>query len=78
MPIREFHCPDCSNDFEKIVKASQELSEVTCPSCGGNHLEKKLSTFSARANASANSAAAPMGCPGGMCSMPGMCGAGRN
>ncbi len=78
MPIREFHCTDCSQEFEKIVRASDDAKAVACPSCGGSHLERKLSTFSARAASTASAASAPMSCPGGMCSMPGVCGAGRN
>lgn len=79
MPIREFHCNDCAQEFEKILRASDDINAVACPSCGGTHLERKLSTFAARATTGASAPAqAPMSCPGGMCSMPGMCGAGRN
>lgn len=40
MPIYGFHCDDCSNEFETLVRASDT---VECPSCGGAHLTRMLS-----------------------------------
>lgn len=74
MPIREFHCTDCGHDFEKIVRASTDPSAIACPTCGGSHLDRKLSTFAPRMAAAA-AAPAPVMCPsGGVCPTPGMCG----
>ncbi|MCW5964046.1 MAG: zinc ribbon domain-containing protein [Bryobacterales bacterium] len=74
MPIREFHCTDCGQEFEKIVRATADPESIPCPTCGGHHLERKFSTFAPRMGA-AKSAPAPMACPsGGMCPTPGMCG----
>jgi len=33
MPIFEFHCDKCNQDFEKLVFSGDP--EVTCPACGG-------------------------------------------
>jgi putative FmdB family regulatory protein len=33
MPIFEFHCDKCNQDFEKLVFGSDP--EVECPTCGG-------------------------------------------
>ncbi len=77
MPIREFHCTGCGQEFEKIVRANVEPGTVPCPTCGSIHLEQKISTFSPRMGV-ARAASAPMACPsGGMCPTPGMC-ASRN
>lgn len=76
MPLYEYKCDGCGNQFEKLVRASSPA--VACPSCGGEKLEQQYSTFSAQMGpgpASARSCA-PMpsgGCGSGMCGMPGMC-----
>jgi len=43
MPIFEYRCLDCENQFEKIVLGSSE--EAECPSCHSVHAEKLLSAF---------------------------------
>ena len=43
MPIFEYRCLDCENEFERIVLRSSE--EAECPSCHGMHAEKLLSAF---------------------------------
>ena len=43
MPIFEYRCLDCENQFEKIVLRSSE--EAECPSCHSSHAEKLLSAF---------------------------------
>ena len=40
MPIYEYHCCSCENDFEKLVFGQEE---VTCPKCGGE-VKKVMST----------------------------------
>lgn len=52
MPIYEFSCKDCGNEFEALVRKA----EPKCPSCGKANLERKLSlpsvkSDSTRANA---------------------------
>ena len=74
MPIFEFKCGSCGNEFEKLVRSSSPASE--CPACHGANLHKKLSTFSAvskSAFGAVSSSAAldtlPAGCPS--CGDPG-------
>lgn len=43
MPIFEYTCLDCGQDFETIVFKSSEL--VCCPECKKENLEKKMSKF---------------------------------
>ena len=40
MPIYEYRCQACGNEFELLVLASTKLA---CPACQGEQLEKKLS-----------------------------------
>ena len=42
MPIFEYHCAACGNDFELLVLGSDVPA---CPRCESEDLEKKLSTF---------------------------------
>lgn len=41
MPIFEFHCTNCNQDFEKLVFASD--SKVECPQCGKTDVRKLMS-----------------------------------
>lgn len=73
MPIYEYKCDGCGNQFEKLVRASSPA--VACPGCGGAKLEQQYSTFAA-ASAKSAGPCAPMpsgGCGSGMCGMPGSC-----
>lgn len=45
MPIYEYTCEDCSNQFEKFVRSMASKVEVKCPSCGGTHVKKGWSVF---------------------------------
>lgn len=46
MPIYEYKCGSCGNDFEKIVRAGMQDSEISCPKCNKNESKRKLSRFS--------------------------------
>jgi putative FmdB family regulatory protein len=72
MPIFEYRCDACGEQFEKLVRRD---TEVECPKCTSHQLSQQLSTFSAHANGAPaqRQSAAPM-CPGGMCQSPGICG----
>jgi putative FmdB family regulatory protein len=72
MPIFEYRCETCENQFEKLVRRADE--QVACPSCGKEKLEIKYSTFAARANSSPAQQPMGGGCPAGMCQTPGLCG----
>ena len=73
MPIYEYKCESCETKFEKLVRASANPAELSCPSCGQQHLSQQYSTFAARANGMTAEPQAPS-CGGGMCRTPGMCG----
>ena len=76
MPIYEYECRDCRNEFEILVRGDEK---VKCPACGKGRLTKKLSVVAAPAVAKA--AACPAremgacgmtGCGGGGCGLGGM------
>ena len=45
MPIFEFCCNKCNEVFETLCFKSDDIDEVSCPSCGANDKEKVLSSF---------------------------------
>lgn len=65
MPIYEYSCKDCGNEFETLVRAS---SVPDCPKCQSADLEKKLSVFATPAHTV--SAAALAADPCGSCGHP--------
>jgi putative FmdB family regulatory protein len=69
MPLYEFDCAGCGAPFEKLVRSSQKVNEVVCPTCGSAHVTRRLSTFAVRGGASSGSAAVSTGAacaPGGL------------
>lgn len=59
MPLYEFHCRDCKEDFELLVR-STKWQGTPCPKCGSTKLQKQLSVFASsgvQAGPSASSAA---------------------
>lgn len=66
MPLFEFHCPRCGKDFDKLVRSAFAIDEVTCPECGSNEVQKKLSIFASRIAGGASSSVPASSCsPGG-------------
>jgi putative FmdB family regulatory protein len=47
MPIFEFVCKDCEQQFEDLIFGTK-LDGVVCPTCGSDRVRKKMSTFASR------------------------------
>ncbi len=47
MPIYEFVCPKCGEEFEELVLGSNK--SVICKKCGSPEVEKKMSAFAFKA-----------------------------
>ncbi|MBI4688027.1 MAG: zinc ribbon domain-containing protein [Nitrospirae bacterium] len=43
MPIFEYKCEKCGENFEKLVHSSS--AEVSCPKCASKDIKKKFSVF---------------------------------
>ncbi len=43
MPIYEYTCSACGEDFEELILGSRD--EVTCPNCNSGKIKKKMSVF---------------------------------
>ncbi len=50
MPLYEFDCDECHHPFDELVRNSEAIERVACPSCGSKHVTKKVSAFAARSN----------------------------
>jgi putative FmdB family regulatory protein len=77
MPIYEYQCSDCGNDFELLVKNADEA--VECLSCKSPNVKRKLSVFAAKVASPASTCASADACPGAGSSMcgSGCCGLNR-
>ncbi len=49
MPLFEYECKKCGENFEELVRAD---TRVKCPKCGAGKVERKLSTFACSSGAS--------------------------
>jgi putative FmdB family regulatory protein len=65
MPIYEYKCRECRDDFELLVHAS---TTPVCPSCESTSLQRRLSAFAVGRGGSMASAPAPRAC--GACGDP--------
>jgi putative FmdB family regulatory protein len=64
MPIFEYICRDCHQQFETFVTAERRPA---CPSCHGKELDKQLSVFAVSTRAATP---APCDSPCGQCGDP--------
>jgi len=45
MPLHAFHCKDCENEFESLVRAS-DTEPTACPECKSTNLQQHVSRIS--------------------------------
>ena len=65
MPIYEYRCNDCGDEFPRLQKISATTEGVTCTKCESDNVERLLSTF-----------ASTSGSPDVACSTPSSCSSG--
>ncbi len=46
MPIFEYKCNECGEEFEKLIMRKD--AEIECPKCGAKNVKKKFSIFGMR------------------------------
>jgi putative FmdB family regulatory protein len=47
MPLYEYQCSDCGDNFEKMLRFSEIDQNPSCPSCQSTKTKKKISSFAA-------------------------------
>jgi len=43
MPLYEYRCPECGYEFDLLRRMSDSDDDVTCPACGAEQVERKMS-----------------------------------
>ncbi|HSR10082.1 MAG TPA: zinc ribbon domain-containing protein [Thermodesulfobacteriota bacterium] len=69
MPIFEYHCSNCDEDFEKLVLSSS--AKIQCPRCNKTKVTKKMSAFSFKTGSKASVPSSSSSQSGGCCSCAG-------
>ncbi len=63
MPLYEYKCSDCGEQFETLVTSRDKANKATCPSCGSGKTERMLSTFAVGKPSAPASSCATGTCP---------------
>lgn len=75
MPLYEYQCEKCHEEFEKIVRYSEADLVPACPVCGSQQTNKKISAAASISNSAAPSfASSGSSCSTGSCCSSGTCG----
>lgn len=61
MPIYEYSCPQCGNEFEELV--ASHSTQVTCKKCASDKVQRKLSSFSPKVASPSSGCAMRQSCP---------------
>lgn len=71
MPMYEFECQSCQEQFEELVTSEAAVAAVACPACQSREVVKRFSTFGV-GRSSEGAMALPVGSPGpcGRCGNP--------
>jgi len=47
MPLYEYSCTRCEQDFEALLFPGEKTEDVECPSCQGHEVKRKVSATAA-------------------------------
>jgi len=64
MPIYEYRCSECGEEFEKWLRSMSAKQDVCCPRCGSRQVNKAVSIFGSSGSSSvgvSDSSCAPTG-----------------
>ncbi len=64
MPIYEYRCTDCGAEFPRLQSMNATSEGVSCPKCGSESVERKLSTFASSSSSSDSAVGSGAGCGG--------------
>ncbi|ROR01601.1 FmdB family zinc ribbon protein [Desulfosoma caldarium] len=52
MPIYEYLCEQCGNEFESFIWSAKDEESLACPKCGAVDVKKLLSSFASKGSLS--------------------------
>ena len=55
MPLYEYRCADCGNEFEMMMRFSEADRRPACPACESPKTQKKLSAVASFGSAASDS-----------------------
>ena len=56
MPLYEYRCRQCEEEFEERVRMDTPTETIACPECGVREAERLMSSFSSRGSNSRRTA----------------------
>jgi putative FmdB family regulatory protein len=62
MPLFEFHCPECKETFEELLRNVEQSDEVECPTCGNAKVERLQSGFCTVSGSGGSTGSSGSGC----------------
>ena len=65
MPLYDYKCEKCGEQFEQLLSASNKNAAVKCPKCNSTKTTRQFSSFTGTCSAGAGTGAAA--CPTGTC-----------
>ncbi|UCD85186.1 MAG: zinc ribbon domain-containing protein [Deltaproteobacteria bacterium] len=60
MPIYEYHCSKCDQDFEELIIGGN--TQVKCPNCGNQEVQRQMSVFGFKSGDSFTSSSSGASC----------------
>ena len=61
MPVYEYRCDECGEQFEMFLRSAMQKAAPTCPKCGSSKVEKAISLFGVGGSGSGKASAAACG-----------------
>lgn len=65
MPIYVYHCPQCEEDFERMVRFSEMEKPQECPTCGSADTQKRVTRFASYGAGTTGASSNASSCSGG-------------
>lgn len=47
MPMYEYSCETCHDQFTLLRRMDQDDEDIVCPACGSNRIDRRFSVFAA-------------------------------
>lgn len=65
MPIYEYECEACGQEFERMVRFSEADLAPVCPACGSDETHKQISRIATSFDGSGSATSSAGSCSGG-------------